>query len=59
MNDLEQAVLFGIGLLAIALVGNALMAAFGVAAPILGHAEADVIVWIRGLIAGLVNSGRR
>jgi hypothetical protein len=55
MNDLEQAVLFGIGLLAIALVGNALMAAFGVAAPILGMAEANAILWLKELIAGLVN----
>ena len=55
MNDLERAVLFGFSLLAIALVGNAAMVALGVAAPILGHAEADVIVWVRGLIAGLVN----
>ena len=55
MNDLEQAVLFGFGLLAIALIGNALMAAFGVASPILGHAEGNVIIWIKGLIAGLIN----
>ena len=55
MNDLEQAILFGFSLLAIALVGNALMAAFGVAAPILGMAEGNAIIWIKGLIAGLVN----
>ena len=55
MNDLEQAVLFGFSLLAVALVGNAVMAAFGVAAPILGMAEGNAIIWIKGLIAGLVN----
>ena len=52
MNDPERAVLFGSLLLAVVLVGNAAMVALGVAAPILGHAEADVIVWFRGLIAG-------
>ena len=55
MNDPEKAVLFGFSLLAIVLVGNAAMVALGVAAPILGHAESDAIIWIRGLIAGLVN----
>ena len=55
MNDLEKAVLFGSSLLAIALVGNALMAAFGVAAPILGTVEGNAIIWIKGLIAGLAN----
>ena len=55
MNDLEKAVLFGSSLLAIALVGNAVMAALGVAAPILGMAEGNAIVWIKGLIAGLVS----
>ena len=55
LNDLERAVLFGFSLLGVALVGNALMAAFGVAAPILGMAEGNAIVWIKGLIAGLVN----
>ena len=55
MNDLEQAVLFGFSLLAAALVGNAVMAAFGVASPILGMAEGDAIIWIKKLIAGLVN----
>ena len=55
MNDLEKAVLFGSSLLAIVIAGNALMAAFGVAAPILGMAEGNAIIWIKGLIAGLVN----
>ena len=55
MNDLERAALFGFSLLAIALVGNAAMVALGVASPILGMAEGSAIVWIKGLIAGLVN----
>ena len=55
MNDKEQAVLFGFSLLAIALVGNAAMVALGVASPILGMAEGNAIVWIKGLIAGMVN----
>jgi len=53
VNDFQQAALYGFFLFVIALVANGTMVAFGVAAPILGHAEEDLIVRIKELIAGL------
>ena len=46
MNDLEQAILFGLFLFAVALIGNAIMVAAGIASPILGYIESDAIVWL-------------
>ena len=58
MNDLQRAILLGLFVFAVALVANAVMVAFGVASPILGSAEQDAIVWIKGLVAGLIDATR-
>jgi len=44
MNELQQTALFGFFLFAVLLVANGVMVACGVAAPILGHAEQELLV---------------
>jgi len=55
MNDLQPALLLSLLVFGVALIANAIMVALGVASPILGTAETDAIIWIKRLIAGLVN----